>query len=100
MSEGGDFPYLGIVWEGVLAISTTNAGRARTFYEVFPFEIFGDVELFDHGLSMGRIAAREPRNTPSTIRSSRRSNDCRTMVARDLTGEGPAASGHLRVVPA
>lgn len=55
--EGDDFPFLGIVWEGVLAISTTNAGRTRTFYEVFPYETFGDVELFDHGLSMGRIAA-------------------------------------------
>ncbi len=53
--EGDEFPFLGIVWEGVLAVSTTNLGRMRTFYEVFPFEIFGDVELFDHGLAMGRL---------------------------------------------
>jgi CRP-like cAMP-binding protein len=57
VDEGDDFPFLGIVWEGVLAVSATNAGRVRTFYEIFPFETFGDVELFDHGLSMGRIVA-------------------------------------------
>jgi CRP-like cAMP-binding protein len=57
IEEGDDFPYLGIVWEGVLAISSMNAGRRRSFYEIFPFEIFGDVELFDHGLAMGRIVA-------------------------------------------
>jgi len=57
VEEGDEFPFLGIVWEGVLAVSTTNAGRVRTFFEVFPFETFGDVELFDHGLSMGRIVA-------------------------------------------
>ncbi|MDQ2991463.1 MAG: DUF2249 domain-containing protein, partial [Candidatus Eremiobacteraeota bacterium] len=55
VEEGEDFPFLGIVWEGVLAVSTTNFGRMRTFYEVFPFEIFGDVELFDHGLAIGRM---------------------------------------------
>ena len=36
--------------------------------------------------SIGRIDAREPRNTPSTIRSRRRSNDCKPMVASDATG--------------
>lgn len=55
VEEGDEFPYLGIVWEGVLAVSTTNFGRTRTFYEIFPFEIFGDVELFDHGLALGRM---------------------------------------------
>ena len=55
VDEGADFPYLGIVWEGVLSSSSSTMGRIRTFFEYFPFETFGDIEFFDHGLSMGRV---------------------------------------------
>ena len=55
--EGDDFPYVGVVWEGVLAVSVTRVGRMRTFYEAFPFEIVGDVELFDRGSSFGQIVS-------------------------------------------
>ena len=45
--------------------------------------------------SIGRMPLREPRNTPSTIRSSRRSNDCSPMVADDATGGVRGARGRL-----
>lgn len=51
--EGDAFPYLAIVWEGVVSISSTNSGRTRTFYEVFPFDVFGEIELFDGGNAIG-----------------------------------------------
>lgn len=57
VEEGEAFPYLGIVWEGVLAVASSAGGRPRTFYQVFPFEIFGEVELFDGGLAIGRVVA-------------------------------------------
>jgi uncharacterized protein (DUF2249 family) len=55
VDEGGEISFLGIVWDGVLATSSTAMGRSRSFFETFPFETFGDVEFFDHGLSMGRV---------------------------------------------
>jgi len=55
--EGDAFPFLAIVWDGVLAISSTNSGRTRTFYEVFPFEVLGEIEMFDGGLAIGRVTA-------------------------------------------
>jgi CRP-like cAMP-binding protein/uncharacterized protein (DUF2249 family) len=51
-------PYLGIVWEGVAALtSPLSAGRDRTFYDVFPFEVFGEIELLDAGNAIGEIIA-------------------------------------------
>ncbi len=57
VEEGMPFPHLAIVWEGVVALSAASAGRTRTFYEVFPFEIFGEIELFDGGTAIGRVSA-------------------------------------------
>jgi len=54
--EHSDWPFLGIVFEGTLALSSGNGSqRERIFYEIFPFETFGDVTLFDQSPSTARI---------------------------------------------
>jgi CRP-like cAMP-binding protein/uncharacterized protein (DUF2249 family) len=56
--ENTDWPYLGIVIEGTVALSTgENTARQRLFYEIFPFEIFGVSEFFDESVTLGRYMA-------------------------------------------
>jgi CRP/FNR family transcriptional regulator len=58
VTEGAEWPYLGIVFEGVLALTTGNSnGRLRIFLEVFPYELFGELELFDEAPASGRVIA-------------------------------------------
>lgn len=46
--EHTDWPHVGIVVEGALALSNgENDGRSRLFYEIFPYEIFGEAGFFD-----------------------------------------------------
>jgi uncharacterized protein (DUF2249 family) len=57
VAENGDWPYIGIVTEGIIA--RANGGgreRERILYEIFPYELFGVAEYFDRGLKMSRIA--------------------------------------------
>jgi CRP/FNR family cyclic AMP-dependent transcriptional regulator len=62
-TDGDDgIPFLGIVWEGVAALACTPiVGRDRTFYEIFPFEVFGEIELLDGGMAIGDIVAHSKR---------------------------------------
>lgn len=54
--EGEDWPYLGIVCEGTLALTSRNSGaRQRIFYEIFPFEVFGETEFFDGAPASARV---------------------------------------------
>jgi CRP/FNR family transcriptional regulator len=56
--EKSEWPYLGVVIEGVLAFSSgTVHSRARIFGEVFPSEIFGELELFDGAPAAARVFA-------------------------------------------
>jgi CRP-like cAMP-binding protein/uncharacterized protein (DUF2249 family) len=57
VTEGTDWPYLGVVFEGVLALTTGNGGRPRIFFEIFPYETLGDLELFDEAPAAGRVIA-------------------------------------------
>jgi CRP-like cAMP-binding protein/uncharacterized protein (DUF2249 family) len=58
VTEGTDWPYLGVVFEGVLALTTGNSGgRPRIFFEIFPYEPLGDLELFDEAPAAGRVIA-------------------------------------------
>lgn len=58
VTEGTDWPYFGVVFEGVLAVTTGNSGgRPRIFYEVFPYELVGELELFDEAPAAGRVIA-------------------------------------------
>lgn len=57
VNEDGEWPFIGIVTEGVLALSNgTNGQRERIFYEIFPHEIFGETEFFDRAPAVGRVA--------------------------------------------
>lgn len=56
VTENSDWPYLGIVFEGVLALTTGNGTeRPRIFYEIFPYELLGELELFDEAPAAGRV---------------------------------------------
>ncbi|HEY5340374.1 MAG TPA: DUF2249 domain-containing protein [Candidatus Aquilonibacter sp.] len=58
VAEGTDWPYLGITFEGVLAVGSRNGhSRARIFYEVFPYAVFGELELFDGAPASGGVFA-------------------------------------------
>lgn len=58
VSEHADWPYVGVAFEGVLALSSGNGnGRARIFHEYFPFELFGELTLFDESPAAGRVIA-------------------------------------------
>jgi CRP-like cAMP-binding protein len=58
ITEGTDWAYLGIVFEGVLAVTTGNGtGRPRIFFEIFPYELLGELELFDEAPAAGRVIA-------------------------------------------
>lgn len=56
VAENTQWPFLGIVFEGVLALTTGNGnGRPRIFLEIFPYELFGELELFDEAPAAGRV---------------------------------------------
>ncbi|HUA08883.1 MAG TPA: helix-turn-helix domain-containing protein [Candidatus Acidoferrales bacterium] len=58
VGENTDWPYVGVVFEGVLALTTGNGnGRPRIFNEIFPYELVGELELFDGAPSAGRVIA-------------------------------------------
>jgi CRP/FNR family transcriptional regulator, cyclic AMP receptor protein len=58
VTESTEWPYLAIVFEGVLALTTGNGnGRPRIFYEIFPYELIGELELFDEAPAAGRVIA-------------------------------------------
>lgn len=53
--ENRDWPFVGVLFEGVVALSSgAETTRARIFYEVIPYETFGEMEFFDRGMSIGR----------------------------------------------
>jgi CRP-like cAMP-binding protein len=45
---------LGVVLEGTLAAFIGAGSRERLLFELYPFDVFGQIELFDSGLSIGR----------------------------------------------
>jgi uncharacterized protein (DUF2249 family) len=58
MTENTEWPYLGVVFEGVLALTTGNGnGRPRIFLEMFPYDLIGELELFDEAPASGRVIA-------------------------------------------
>ena len=74
--EDIDWPYVGVVFEGALALSSgERSSRQRIFFEISTGESFGETEFFDAGLTVGRTIAlsksvrylRIPRDVVSTI---------------------------------
>ena len=52
-----DWPYVGIVCEGVLSLSSgQTAQRERSYYDIFPHEVFGETEFFDRAHAFGRVS--------------------------------------------
>jgi CRP/FNR family cyclic AMP-dependent transcriptional regulator len=50
-----EWPYIGIPFEGNFAVTNdASNARYRIFHEVTPFEIFGEMSLFDGGLTPAR----------------------------------------------
>lgn len=55
-TPSSDWPYLGIVAEGALAMTSgDDASRERIFYEISPGEVFGETQFFDQGRSLGEV---------------------------------------------
>lgn len=53
-----DWPFVGVAVEGVLALTSGAASsRDRIYYEIAPYDIFGEAEFFDRGRSIGRVIA-------------------------------------------
>lgn len=56
VTENSDWPFIGVAFEGVFALASRNGtARQRIFYEIFPYEIFGEVEFFDKAPTVGRV---------------------------------------------
>jgi CRP-like cAMP-binding protein/uncharacterized protein (DUF2249 family) len=58
VDENEDWPYVGMVIEGMVARSKGGEDlRERILYAIFPNELFGVAEFFDRGLENARIVA-------------------------------------------
>ncbi|HTU69988.1 MAG TPA: DUF2249 domain-containing protein [Candidatus Baltobacteraceae bacterium] len=56
--ENTEWPYVGLVFEGTLALTSGNGnGRPRIYEEIFPYELFGELELFDEAPAACRVIA-------------------------------------------
>jgi CRP-like cAMP-binding protein len=51
---------LGILLDGALAVFVGAGSRERLLFHLFPFDVFGDIEFFDRGLSVGRTLVLSP----------------------------------------
>jgi uncharacterized protein (DUF2249 family) len=55
--QGIEWPFLGAVCEGrIFAIAETPEGRDQILFETLPYEVFGDILMFDRGPTIGRFA--------------------------------------------
>ena len=53
--EHSDWPFVGVVFEGTLALSSGNGSqRERIFYEIFSYETFNEISFFDQSPSTAR----------------------------------------------
>jgi CRP/FNR family cyclic AMP-dependent transcriptional regulator len=56
VAESSDWPFIGVCFDGVFAVASRNgSARQRIFYEVFPYEVFGELEFFDGAPTVGRV---------------------------------------------
>ncbi|MGZ3521169.1 MAG: DUF2249 domain-containing protein [Vulcanimicrobiaceae bacterium] len=57
VQENADFPVVGVLWDGVIALTSGRSSRERFLYEIFPYEIFAEGLFFDGGFTSGRLVA-------------------------------------------
>ena len=56
VTENSEWPFIGIAFDGVFALASRNgSSRQRIFHEIFPYEIFGELEFFDGAPTVGRV---------------------------------------------
>lgn len=56
VTENSDWPFIGVAFEGVFALASRNGTtRQRIFHEIFPYEVFGELEFFDGSPTVGRV---------------------------------------------
>jgi CRP-like cAMP-binding protein len=56
VGESVDWPYLGVACDGLFATSSEGGDmRHRIFFEIFPYEVFGEAEFFDESLTAARV---------------------------------------------
>lgn len=55
VAENVEWPFVGMVTEGIVAREDGELRRRRVYFQIFPSELFGVTEYFDRGLSMSRI---------------------------------------------
>jgi CRP-like cAMP-binding protein/uncharacterized protein (DUF2249 family) len=61
MRQGEEWPYVGIVCEGTLAVIGSSAqGRELLLYEVLPLETFGEIAALDEGAALGSATVISP----------------------------------------
>lgn len=59
IEQGSKWPYLGVVTDGMVqACAVTPSGREVALRDYLPYEIFGELLLFDEGASPARYVAR------------------------------------------
>ena len=55
-AENIEWPFIGVAFEGAFALSNAaDHGRHRLYYEIFPYEVFGEAEFFDESPTLGRV---------------------------------------------
>jgi CRP-like cAMP-binding protein/uncharacterized protein (DUF2249 family) len=52
--ENSECEVLGVLLEGSLGVFVGAGSREHLLFHVFPFDLFGDIEFFDRGLTIGR----------------------------------------------
>jgi CRP-like cAMP-binding protein/uncharacterized protein (DUF2249 family) len=57
LDENITWPFVGVVAEGVVAISTGSGPRQHIIYEMFPHDTFGMASFFDRGTPIGSVIA-------------------------------------------
>ncbi len=79
VTENSDWPFLGVPFEGVFALASRNgSARQRIFHEVFPYEVFGELEFFDGAPTAGRVIV-----LSKAARYLRIPNDAVLQIAED-----------------
>lgn len=53
-AENSPCDRLGVLLDGALAVFVGAGSRERLLFQMFPFDVFGEIEFFDGGLSIGR----------------------------------------------
>ncbi len=53
-TENANCGTLGVLLEGAMAVVVGAGTRERLLFHLYPFDVFGEIEFFDGGLTMGR----------------------------------------------